>query len=380
MRLSKNINPGAFLLPRSYSSASTVELMLDGFIFHMPYRGVPCLTPTGWRIFRCLEKLLFATAEDSEFYQFQLPNIMANEDIAKGEPIAPSFRKKIIGLNHPWNDFHLLVTPEMLLHRFSSSKTISYKNLPIRYSYSSDFFRDMPDTKSFLTCRQFRVFGLLSLEMSADGISEANRLAEHIIDESARKLGIVVDNQMTDAGFETSYRANSAWAQAGPTLARDAMPIAMGYHYGVNQRLPLRYRTADNNNGAMQIYTFGLSLYRLMFALFDRYRDQKGFALPPDIRPFDVSLIPIRPSDFALSEDVRRRLAAVGLKIAVDDRYAVAGRERVMAAGYIGAPAALRVRDGLMWMVDRQDQEQETAVSGTDLVEVVHSLIKRHDG
>lgn len=344
MRLSKQMFSSALVRPAAFETTSTLDLIGNGAVFHSPYRGVPVFTPLGARVLRGIEAVLTSEAEGAGFDFGALPSVVADEDLHRGAEVGEVFAEKLVRLGKPFEGFHLLSTPEMLMYRFSRADVLSHRALPVRLSYATDFFRNVPATRTLLTCRQFRMFGMLSIERDGEALSESLADARAAMQAAFHRLGVQTTTRPMPnerLGFATSYRHQS-WDGGG---AREKM-LAMGYHYASQMRLPLKYRSAANANTPASIFTYGASVYRLTHAVFEAARDRQGFNLGNALRPFDTTVIPRTEAD---AQDAARIYAAgmrMGFRPALDDRFGLSAARRRAFSEYFGAPTSVEVHAG----------------------------------
>lgn len=248
----------------------------------------------------------------------------------------------------PLDGFHMLSTPEMLLVKIAGLQQLGHSNLPCRYAYTEDFFRNVPTTRSFLTCRQFRIFGLLSLEPGPEQVTMALKDIEQFTKTALADLGVVVRStpHATAEGFETFFtpEVSEVGHADRPSLADGRLSLAMGYNYAADQRLGLRYRTRGNRRAPVQAATYGMSLLRVLYAHFHVHRDAKGFALPQSTRPFHVAILPYGQGEMQSAAELYHRARAMGLKPLLDDRTTRPVGSRSDFAAFVGAPLAILLR------------------------------------
>lgn len=347
MRLLKQFFSPALIRPKEHETTSTLNLISRGVAFHTPYRGVPVFTPIGVRVLRGIEAILQAEAERQGFDTGSFPAVMKDEDLAQGAEVGEKFASKLVRLGEPFEDFHLLATPEMFMCRFGRAQMLSHRGLPIRMCYASDFFRNVPTTQTLVTCRQFRMFGMISIDRDSEALSDSLRQIKSAMDAAFARLGVRTRTKPAPQerlGFVSLYK-HLAYEPDEPAAERE-LELAMGYHYASTRRLPLRYRNAGNRNAPASIFTYGASVYRLLHAVFESSRDKLGFNLQRSVRPFDVTVLPLRSTDLEEAMRLYARSIDAGLRPAMDERFGLPVEQKVDFSSYLGTPATVEVHDG----------------------------------
>jgi prolyl-tRNA synthetase len=346
MRLSTQLNAGALRAPRGFQQLSTLKLISSGLFFSLPFRGVPVFSGMGLTLMRNIERMAMEEAGRLGFSETHLPAIVDEALLSDGEDVGETFASKLIKVSIRTGSFQLLATPEMFLVRQASRAVLSYRSLPIRVCYNADFFRDMPTTRSFVTCRQFRVFGMLSMEKDRAGIQRAQDTTGEFEKIFFSRLGLPYRVEAEANGFETFLELGKGMTG----LEHDELSVSMGYHYAREKSIPCRYRTENNRNRALQVWTYGISLNRIFLAVLDSARDELGFALPPHLRPFDVAVVPSRSTDEELAWSTYQQLLARRVRPFMDDRSKSSRSERRAFSQYVGCPYTAVVESGgVLW-------------------------------
>lgn len=369
MILSKQLNTSKLVRPDDFASTNTIKLLDNGLVAYIPYRGLPIFTGIGQRVLDALEGELLTEAERIGFSQYRIPALMSNEDLRQGQEIGEQFRSKLIQLNEPLNDFHLLSTPEMLILRMSQYANLSHNSLPVNLSYSTDFFRNMR-TQSFLTCRQFRIFGTLSILEDEKSLIKCRQDVENSVVKVFDRLGVKWINQALEHekhAFELFYEYQER--SRNHIADKQVMSVAMGYHYGSRFNVPVKYRDSRNKMQRPKIFTFGLAVNRLLNACFEACRDDFGFALAKSIRPFDVVVIANSKRDRALGQEAYGHFYDRRVRVALDDRYKMPVEDRLAFSRFIGSPVAILVNRGQYRMFERNSGNGSEIVSYSSIDE-----------
>jgi prolyl-tRNA synthetase len=334
-----------FTVPAAHAARPTSEILTNGFVADLPYPGIPVYGPIGAAVLRAIEGMLQDALASCGYAQVEIPSLMRTEDLEAGEPIGPQFARKIIPTDTALKGYHLLTTPEMLFIKEAARGVLSYRDLPLRRSYTANFFRNMPTTRSLLTCRQFRIVGTVALETREAGVRDALDQAVAASAEVLAALGVKTEMTRQEWGNKLELffpcAEGDKWVadpREDPAGRAKLLSLAIGYQYGAGSMLPLRHRSASNRNSPVLVASYGLCSNRLLYSVFDASRDQHGFALPLAVRPFDVIVISCDGGTRANALSLSRRLSRAGLRVGLDDRL-TATAERKRFAAFTGAAA-----------------------------------------
>ncbi len=354
MILSRYPFPAGLIPPRSLYQQPTSKLLCNGLAIQMAYPGVPVYTPIGLCVLKSVEESLRKRFSNAGFDCVQLPHLVHSSEMKGGEKVGKQFAAKMMHLTGKMKEYHLLTTPEMLYVNMLRHREIAHTQLPLRNSYNSDFFRYIPNPKAILRGRQFRIFGAVSLEKDEIGIGEAIKLLLDltIAELQERTLAWHLRSLSDKVGFEIFYPCDegdyllscpNAFSVTEPREQVKALSLAIGYSYGRNLRLPIRYRTATNKNSRVNLASYGFCTNRLLFCVFNQARDAHGFNLPTAVRPFDVSIVPCTSSETPVAAAFTDALHRRGLRTVIDDRFKRTRIERASFADFIGIPVSIIV-------------------------------------
>ncbi len=352
MKLSAYPFPEGLRRLERFGDTRTPDLLDTGFLVKMTSAGLPLYTPIGEQLISRIERCLQVRFESAGFRSIRLPSMVRTSDLEGGESVGDKFASKFMRLSEPLDAFHLLTTPETLIMR-TMGPAFSHSQLPIRLSYTADFFRNVSSLKSFIVCRQFRIFGALVVDGNdADALTSLGEM-KSLIRLAIAELGIPIRVQeREDRGFEVffptadgDYRSDHL-EDSGEAHGQRLLSLGMGYPYGRNAGLPYRVRTAGNRNAAIHLSTLGFCTNRLLFAAFDAARAAESFRLPTLLRPFDVAIIPRTCEDEAPAKELMERLNGSGLNLAFDDRYKISRIDRERFATALGMPVQVVAETG----------------------------------
>ncbi|MFJ9742835.1 His/Gly/Thr/Pro-type tRNA ligase C-terminal domain-containing protein [Streptomyces sp. NPDC101166] len=327
----------------------TSALLSGGLLAHLGYPGLPTYTAMGRDVLDRIEYALAGAAERSGFSRIHIPSIMKDSDLEAGQEVGEQFLGKILFLSDMMSGYHLMTSPEMLLTGALVDAPLSHRDLPVRASYLTDIFRQMKNTRSILRLRQFRVLGGLALTAEPAGVGGALQDLVRATVGTLDRFGLrttatwrsdPLHVELFCASTEGSTNVPDPASLTGRTKA---LSLAIGYHYGAGLPPTVSYRSSDNTLAGASVATYALCTNRVLYAVFDQHRDSLGFALPAELRPFDVVVVPSGGAALPTAERLYDVLVAAGVRAALDDRVnrSVVARHRF--ADYVGAAVRLEV-------------------------------------
>jgi prolyl-tRNA synthetase len=348
---SKQLNSSSFTVPPDVARRRTSELLDNGLISIGAGPGLVAYSSLGTQILQRVERLVIDELADVGYHQVQLPHIMSDDDLRSGQDVGEQFLSKVMRVHESIPDHHLITSPETLLARLAGRFEISYRTLPIRLSYATSIFRKMPETRSFLTCREFKVVGAVALlpheatledvVAELDAVRGAFGRAGATLSTPLVELRSGTASELGHVSVEGDVRASVAG------VVTTVLSISVGYDYSRDLTFPMAYRTADNRLRDPQVTSLALCTNRLMYACFDSVRDELGFALPPAVRPFDIVVVPRSRGELDQVENMAHRARERGLRVGIDDRVNRRVGMRIAFASYIGVPATALVHRDL---------------------------------
>lgn len=350
--------------PARFPATGTLSSLAPGILSDWVYPGFSVLTPFGMRMRDKAEALLSKASRRVGIEVVQIPQMMLNTDLARGQEIGDQFSKKLMHLSLQNDGYHLLSTPEMMFDRYFAGRVQSYRDLPIGYSYHTNMFRNMPYVVPMLKERQIRLFGFISMGFESEQWKTLLRFAESV-HEVMIALGVKFDFR-TDASKKELYFDHPSPEGETRRRIRDhrqinigarIVELAMGYIYPDTGQRYCRYRSASNHNAYPVIATFGLGTTRLLYAICNSHRDDLGFKLPVACQPFQVSVIP-SPDHGQQAREFYDCLNDMGIDTMCDDRTLMPIDGRVEFAGFLGVSVTVAIDRSGIRLRTRGDSEE----------------------
>ena len=353
MRLSKFPFPQGLRVMERHAELKTSDLLAQGLVVTMAAAGVPLYSPIGERMLSRIERHLEEGFARAGFDLIRLPSLVHTSDLRDGETVGEKFASKLVHLQPPLDEFHLLSTPEMTLVR-TIGPAFSHTQLPMRMCYTADFFRSPNDLKKLRVGRQFRIFGAFCFEPDQRSAIEAMAIIDGLLESRLADFGLSACLwQRDEKHFEVFYSTPEGgyaadYFDVAPSDSERLLSLGMAYFYGRDAQVPARMRTRSNRNAPLNYVTFGLCTNRVLLAAFDAGRCDGGFRLPWLLKPFAVSVVPRRVSDTETAMRLVQLLEDAGFEVALDDRFKLPGPARCGFARSLDIPVCVIAESGAL--------------------------------
>ena len=351
MFLSKQININNYNLREPFNQQPT-ENLLNDILFCFDTNAIPLLTPLGIKIVRNMENTMMDIADNYGMEQIEPPTIIDNNVLEQGQEIGQQFRSKIMYLSGKMEGFHLMMTPEPLFIKVLSDNNLSHSQLPLRYVYSTNFYRNMADPRHFLRGKQFKMFGGFSVDTDRNSLIKSSEMFDSLTQSIFSTFRLPFYKQdngdklmaeyfyLSEAGKENVYLP-----QIDESKKTKALSLAMYYHYTTDKPVKLKYTNSENKKVKPLFLTYGMGTQRTLFSIMDVNRDEYGFNLPECLRPFDYVVIPLQQKLKPLANMTYERMKSLGLSVAVDDRTNVSVINRQKCSQFLSCPTNIIVTD-----------------------------------
>jgi prolyl-tRNA synthetase len=260
-------------------------------------------------------------------------------------------------------NFLLTPTNEEVLLELTTKRLQSYRQLPIRYFQIADKFRDILKPKGLMRSSQFLMADMCSVDADEDSLKESALLFESMAKEIFKRLNIktfrlekehgkYVDYVIPCADGETNIVISSDREHARYTTGKNneskrASSVGMYFIFDRADKFSAVYIDKEGHQRPIRFGTYGLGLQRCFHAVVSQNRDNLGILFPEEVRPFDLSIIPINPksshqNDY--SEEVYKAIMQAGNNPLLDDRL-VLMKERARYADFIGVKYKVIIGD-----------------------------------
>jgi len=142
----------------------------------------------------------------------------------------------------------------------------------------------------------------------------------------AAALQQVVDHYTSIYAATDEVHDSEAAAKFGDKIvSRRGIEVGQIFYFGDKYSRPMRALATgpDGEAVALEMGSYGIGISRLVGALIEANHDDAGIIWPPNVAPFRVGLINLRPADARCREaavDLYGKLLAAGVEVLYDDR------------------------------------------------------------
>ncbi|MCQ8184213.1 proline--tRNA ligase [Parvularcula maris] len=404
MRLSQFYLPTLKETPGEAQIASHRFMLRSGMI-RQQAAGIYAWLPLGLRVLRKIEAIVREEQERAGAVELLMPTIQPAslwEESGRFDAYGPEMLRI---KDRSGRDMLYGPTNEEMITEIVRASTKSYKQLPQLLYHIQWKFRDelrprfgvmrgreflMKDTYSFdaspedarksylkmfaAYLRTFRRMGLETVPVKADpGPIGGDLTHEFVVLAENGESDVFLDRRLLGKGVPgadtdfsgdlepmfkdwTSHYAatdemhdEAAWAEVEEAEKLSLRGIEVGhiFYFGTKYSEPLRAKvqTAEGEEVAMEMGSYGIGVSRLLGALIEAHHDEHGPKWPVSVAPFHVGIVNLRPGDEGtdkLTAEVEAELTAAGVEVLTDDTKDRAG-EKFARMDLCGLPHVLTI-------------------------------------
>lgn len=359
-----------------------------------PVRGTMIVKPYGWALWENIQQALDRRFKATGHLNAGFPMFIPESFIKREAKHVEGFAPELAVVTHAGGeklDEPLIVRPtsETIIGDAMSRWVKSYRDLPILLNLWNSVVRWELRTKLFLRTSEF---------YWQEGHT-AHATQEEGAFETRQMLDIYADFAINDAAIPVIRGEKSEaerFAGADQTLTieammgdRRALQSGTSHNLGQNFAKAFDIKYLDKGNQLQYCWTtsWGLST-RFVGAIIMVHGDDQGLVLPPRLAPYQTVIVPIyrkaeeRGTVMTGVERIRQELAAVGVRVKVDDRDHLTPGFRFNEWELRGVPTRIEVgpRDmanGTVALARRDvpGRDGKQFVSQTGLAQTVQQLL-----
>jgi len=356
MRLSKQLFPERMNVPNNWKDMQTYQLFESCGWVEFPYSGFPIFLPIGKRIVNSLCEVIRKEAELQGFNEVSLPLIQKKE-MLESTGRAAQFGKEFFTLSGEREGYILCPTNEEFFLNTALHGVHTYRQLPVKVFQIAEKFRDILKPKGILRSRQFLMCDMVSLDADAPSLYRSAGDFEKVVSQVFQRIGLNTFRIEKDQGKYADYVVPCAEGETLITIQSEksahysipgeenkvnASSVAMYFIFEDKGQLKLpEYQDPSGSLQAVFLGTYGFGIQRCFHAVVEQHRDDLGINFPAVVRPFDVSIILMDPSNSEhneMGEKVYQTLLRSGLNAVVDDRQNKNLKEKARWSDFYGIP------------------------------------------
>jgi len=299
---------------------------------HGPARGSMIIRPHGYAIWELLQRALDdrfkATGHENLYFPLLIPMSLLQKEADHVEGFAPQVAVVTHGGGEKLEDpLAIRPTSEAIIWSTYKRWIQSYRDLPLLYNQWVNVLRWEMRTRLFLRTSEF---------LWQEGHT-AHATSDEAVEESLRMLEVyreVAEDVLAIPVFKGRKTAAERFPGAVETyciegLMRDGKSLQCGTSHFLGQNFAKAYDVTFLNADGVAEHAWATSWgfsARMVGAAIMAHGDDAGLRLPPAVAPIQVAIVPIYRSDderasvMEVAEKLRADLAALGVRVRLDDR------------------------------------------------------------
>ena len=299
---------------------------------HGPAKGSMIIKPHGYAIWeltqRALDDRFKATGHQNLYFPLLIPMSLLQQEADHVEGFAPQVAVVTHGGGEKLEEpLAVRPTSEAIIWSTYKRWIQSYRDLPLLYNQWSNIVRWEMRTRLFLRTSEFLwQEGHTAHATSAEAKEEALRMLEVYREVAEDVLAIPVHKGRKSAG-ERFPGAVDTYPIEG--LMLDGKALQCGTSHFLGQNFGKAYDVTFINADGVSEHAWGTSwgfTTRMIGGTIMAHGDDAGLRLPPAVAPVQVAIVPIHRSEeeratvLGVAEKLRADLAALGIRVRLDDR------------------------------------------------------------
>ncbi len=402
-------------LPRNEASFNAQILIKAGFIDKVA-AGIYTFLPLGLRVHNKISNIIREEMDAIGGQEILMPVLAPRENWqATGRWDSMDVLFKLIGKDK--KEYTLGATHEEIVTPLAKKFIFSYKELPVFIYQIQTKFRDELRAKAgLIRGREFSMKDLYSFHANEEDLNEFYKLVQKSYFKICEKCELL-DNTyltyasggafskyshefqtLTEAGEDTIYicaKCNIAVNEeiieeqkvcphCGNKKLRTAKAVEIGNIFKLGTRFSKSFNLSyDDKKGQKRdvvMGCYGIGPSRIMGAIVEVHKDDKGVVWPEEIAPFKVHLLEIGNLKLEFkkrAEQIYNELKGAEIEVLYDDREEMSAGEKFAEADLIGCPYRLVISKKTLNKnsaeLKRRDSEK------CEMVKIDH-IVKRLNG
>jgi prolyl-tRNA synthetase len=299
---------------------------------HGPAKGSMIIKPHGYAIWELTQQALDdrfkATGHENLYFPLLIPMSLLQKEAEHVEGFAPQVAVVTHGGGEELEEpLAIRPTSEAIIWSTYKRWIQSYRDLPLLYNQWANVVRWEMRTRLFLRTSEFLwQEGHTAHATAGEAVAETLRMLEVYREVAEDVLAIPVLPGRKSPG-ERFPGAVETYCIEG--LMRDARALQCGTSHFLGQNFARAYDVtflnADGEHEHAWATSWGFSA-RMVGGTIMAHGDDAGLRLPPAVAPVQVAIVPIYRSDderasvIEIAEKLRSDLAAIGIRVRLDDR------------------------------------------------------------
>jgi prolyl-tRNA synthetase len=359
---------------------------------YSPVKGCMVIRPYGYAIWelmqQALDKRFKETGHVNAYFPLFIPESLLMKEAEHVQGFAPQVAWVTQGGTEPLEE-RLVVRPtsETIIGTMYAKWVQSWRDLPILINQWANVVRWEKVTRLFLRTTEF---------LWQEGHT-AHETAEEAEEETRKMLGVykefaehvlampVVDGRKT----ESEKFAGAMHTYSIEALMRDGRALQAGTSHNLGQNFAkgydIKFQARDKSVQYAWTTSWGVST-RMIGGVIMTHGDDGGLILPPRIAPYQVVIVPIiskakfKETVLPKAQELRRALAARGLRVYLDDRESQTPGWKFNEWEMRGVPLRMEIGpkdlEKSQVVLARRDTREKTFVPMDGLVSHIEQLLE----
>lgn len=287
------------------SSLSCNQILSDTKLVQQSSAGHIIYTPIIQKIKRNIENIALSNAESYGFNEMLFPVLM-DAKLLDTSGKTGEYENEFYDISD--KNGNLIVSPtteERLIDFVSHNGTLSYKNLPMRFSQVSNVYRNLKRPEGLYKSREISCVVLTAIDLEHQQYLETMNDFRLLCERTFNQIGIpnfCVQDKMSGA-IEFFYETELADRPLDKSIINNFGnkndfetrklygSLSMGYPFYQSQKFNLFYVDKDGTRKRPIVSTYGIGTQRCVLVLFEYAKNGKLDAFKQGVRPFDVDVV-----------------------------------------------------------------------------------------
>jgi prolyl-tRNA synthetase len=396
-------------VPSEETSAGTQLLLRGGFIDRAA-AGIYTILPLGYMVLEKIEKVIAQAMDGLGAQRVVMPSLVPKkfwEATGRWKELDVLYKVKGRGSE----EYGLGATLEEIVTPLAQRYAFSYKDFPFAIYQIQTKFRDEPRAKSgLLRGREFLMKDLYSFHVDQKESDDHYERVKETYFFIFKSVGIVGDTYLTlasggtfskfshefqtccDAGEDTIYLCENCGFAVNREIKNEypkcpdcggnryeekkAIEIGNIFKLGTKYSAAFGFEAVGDDGGKIPVLMncYGIGLTRLMGALAEIGRDDKGLIWPGSVAPFSAHLLALAARDVKVNNNIKQTCKKIydglqkrNINVLYDDRADRSAGEKFNDADLLGIPWRLVVSEKTIEKdsveVKRRDSKETQLIS-----------------
>ena len=377
--------------PEWYQEVITAAELVDA----SPTRGCVVIRPYGYALWENIKDVLDKKIKKMDVQNAYFPLLIPESFLKKEEKHVEGFSPEVAVVTHAGGKkleepYVIRPTSETMIYHMFSRWIKSWRDLPLKINQWANVVRWEMRPRAFLRTAEFLWQEGHTAHATQEEAGEMSRTALEMYKtfiEEYLAIPVVIGEKSESerfAGADATYAVES--------LMQDGKAVQMGTSHvlakSFSDSFDVKFQNKDGVVESARCSSWGVTT-RLIGAIIMSHGDQKGLVLPPKIASVQVVIVPIFRSDeqrksvLEVAAKVKEELAALGVRVVVDDKDKETPGSKFYYWEVRGVPVRIEIgpkdvekeQAVLVSRVELENREKKTFISLSNLKTEVPELL-----